>query len=127
LFGYLFVCYLFVCYLFGHICLLVCYVRMTIWCKLGALFVNFLWQVEPENRDVQRSRSGPLMSALGQKRASEHVQSMSALPPKADMDQHGRDVRFVPKANMPPGIRLSATTYAVVSLVAYSSGRKTLP
>ena len=24
--------------------------------------------------------------------------TMSALPPKADMDQHGRDVRFVPKA-----------------------------
>jgi hypothetical protein len=26
---------------------------------------------------------------------------MSALPPKADMDQHGRDVRFVPKADIP--------------------------
>jgi len=25
--------------------------------------------------------------------------SMSALPPKADIDQHGRDVRFVPKAD----------------------------
>jgi hypothetical protein len=25
---------------------------------------------------------------------------MSALPPKADMDQHGRDVRFVPKADI---------------------------
>ena len=25
---------------------------------------------------------------------------MSALPPKADMDQHGRDVRFVPKADV---------------------------
>jgi len=24
---------------------------------------------------------------------------MSALPPKADMDQHGRDVRFVPQAD----------------------------
>jgi hypothetical protein len=24
---------------------------------------------------------------------------MSALPPKAEMDQHGRDVRFVPKAD----------------------------
>ena len=24
---------------------------------------------------------------------------MSALPPKADMDQYGRDVRFVPKAD----------------------------
>ena len=26
---------------------------------------------------------------------------MSALPPKADMDQHGRDVRCVPKADIP--------------------------
>ena len=26
---------------------------------------------------------------------------MSALPPKADMDQHARDVRFVPDADMP--------------------------
>ena len=25
---------------------------------------------------------------------------MSALPPKADMDQHGRDVRFVPSADI---------------------------
>ena len=25
---------------------------------------------------------------------------MSALPPKADMDQHGCDVRFVPKADI---------------------------
>ena len=25
---------------------------------------------------------------------------MSALPPKADMDQHGRDVCFVPKADI---------------------------
>src|SRR6516225_2571021 len=90
------------------ICLLVCYVRMTIWCKLGALFVNFLWPVEPENWDVQRSRSGPLMSALGQKRTSRpvegmsalgqkqtsaHVRVMSALPPKADIGgplSHGR-------------------------------------
>ena len=42
----------------------------------------------------------PLMSALGQKRTSEQVRAMSALPPKADMDQYGRDVRFVPKADI---------------------------
>jgi hypothetical protein len=46
------------------------------------------------------SNPEPLMSALGQKRTSEHVQSMSALPPKADMEQHGRNVRFVPKADI---------------------------
>ena len=28
------------------------------------------------------------------------VERMSALPPKADMDQHRRDVRFVPKADI---------------------------
>jgi hypothetical protein len=38
----------------------------------------------------------PLMSALGHKRTSAHVRVMSALPPKADMGQHARDVRFVP-------------------------------
>src|SRR5262249_20420484 len=28
--------------------------------------------------------------------------AMSALPPKADIDQHGHDVRFVPKADIEP-------------------------
>ena len=40
------------------------------------------------------------MSALGQKRTSEHVRFMSALPPKADIGTHSRDVRFVPKADI---------------------------
>jgi len=40
------------------------------------------------------------MSALGQKRTSEHVQSMSALPPKADIGTQPCDVRFVPKADI---------------------------
>ena len=35
-----------------------------------------------------------------QKQTSAHVRVMSALPPKADIDQHGRDVRFVPKADI---------------------------
>jgi hypothetical protein len=30
----------------------------------------------------------------------ETLSPMSALPPKADMVQHDRDVRFVPKADM---------------------------
>ena len=42
------------------------------------------------------------MSALGQKRTSEYARPMSALPPKADMDQLGWDVRFVPKAGIGP-------------------------
>ena len=40
------------------------------------------------------------MSALGHKRTSQHVRVMSALPPKADMDQQGCDVCFVPKADI---------------------------
>ena len=40
------------------------------------------------------------MSTLGQKRTLRGVRPMSALPPKADVDQYGRDVRFVPKADM---------------------------
>jgi hypothetical protein len=36
-------------------------------------------------------------SALGQKRTSRRFQSMSALPPEADIVQHGGNVRFVPK------------------------------
>src|SRR5262249_48177271 len=40
------------------------------------------------------------MSVMGQKQTSGHVRVMSALPPKADMDQHGCDVRFVPKADI---------------------------
>jgi hypothetical protein len=37
---------------------------------------------------------------FGQKQTFSDVRRMSALPPKADMEQHGRDVRFVPKANI---------------------------
>ena len=40
------------------------------------------------------------MSALGQQQTLEKVRLMSALPPKPDMDHYGRDVRFVPKADI---------------------------
>src|SRR5262249_48084263 len=43
------------------------------------------------------------MSALGQKQTLQSVRPMSALPPKADMDQRGCDVRFVPKADIRHG------------------------
>ena len=46
------------------------------------------------------SKISALMSALGQKRTLRHVRVMSALPPKADMDQSGCDVRFVPIADI---------------------------
>jgi len=42
------------------------------------------------------------MSALGQKRTSEHVQSMSALPPEADIGTHPRNVCFAPIADISP-------------------------
>ena len=41
------------------------------------------------------------MSALGHKRTSEPVPSMSALPPKADITAAQTNVRFVPIADMP--------------------------
>jgi hypothetical protein len=37
---------------------------------------------------------------LGQKQTSEDIQSMSALPPKADIAEGDRHVRFVPKADI---------------------------
>ena len=40
------------------------------------------------------------MSALGQKQTFGCLCAMSALPPKADMDRYGRDVCFVPKADI---------------------------
>ena len=42
------------------------------------------------------------MSALRQKGTFSEVCATSALPPKADMDRHGHDVRYVPQ----PDIRL---------------------
>jgi hypothetical protein len=41
-----------------------------------------------------------LMSALGPKRTSLRVRSMSALPPKADIAESDWHVRFVPKADI---------------------------
>jgi hypothetical protein len=40
------------------------------------------------------------MSALGHKQTFGKVRPMSALPPKADIVQHDRDVRFVPIADI---------------------------
>src|SRR6516162_3162073 len=45
------------------------------------------------------SNPEPLMSALGQRQTSEHDWIMSALPPKADIADCYRHVRFVPKAD----------------------------
>ena len=40
------------------------------------------------------------MSALGQKRTSHQARVMSALPPKEDITERDRHVRFVPKADI---------------------------
>ena len=47
---------------------------------------------------LRRNIDQSSMSALGQKRTSGLVKSMSALPPKADIDRAHWDVRFVPVA-----------------------------
>jgi hypothetical protein len=50
------------------------------------------------------------MSALGQKQTSERVQSMSALPPKADIGTQSWNIRFV------PGKLMSGATGAIAAL-----------
>ena len=47
------------------------------------------------------------MSVLGHKRKWRHVRVMSALPPKMDIDRHEWQVRFVPKASIPPFIQVA--------------------
>ena len=42
----------------------------------------------------------PLMSALGQKQTSRRIRAMSALPPKADIGTHPRNVRFAPNGDI---------------------------
>src|SRR5262249_54282465 len=54
---------------------------------IGALFL------------CHKATNSRVMSALGQKRTLRGVRPMSALPPKADIAEHRRDVRFVPKAD----------------------------
>src|SRR5215469_6960388 len=49
---------------------------------------------------LHSSNSEPPMSALGQKRTLKGIHPMSALPPKVDIAQHRRHVRFVPKADI---------------------------
>ena len=45
------------------------------------------------------------MSALGRKRTLKRRHPMSALPPKVDIRQDNRDVRFVPKADIRRNLR----------------------
>ena len=55
------------------------------------------------------------MLALGQKRRLKRLRPMSVLPPKADIAEHGRHVRYVPKADiatMQQQIYLNSSTVA---------------
>ena len=57
---------------------------------------------------------GPIvMSAMSHKQTLADVHMMSALPLKADMDRHGHDVRFVPKAHINRGLSIK---FAVLCL-----------
>jgi len=69
---------------------------------------------------VQHSKIACSTSALGQKQTSRHFQSMSALPPRADMVQRNCDGRFVPKADI---LRRSKIVLFVVSHSIAASGR----
>jgi hypothetical protein len=48
---------------------------------------------------MRRNKNGELMSPLGQKQTLRPEISMSALPPKADIEWHSPDVRFGPQAD----------------------------
>jgi hypothetical protein len=56
---------------------------------------------------------GSPMSALGQKQTSRPELAMSALPPKADITERVRNVRFVPEADI--GHYYSITSSTAVS------------
>jgi hypothetical protein len=59
--------------------------------------------------------------ALGHEQTSRARALMSALPPKADIRQRNRDVRFVPKADIKFGLEVeeASTLYAANSLDRY--------
>jgi len=66
--------------------------------------------------------TAPLMSALGQKQTSGHVQSMSALPPKADITECDRHVRFVRKADSCAAAKASLYTLLIGPVAGKPSG-----
>ena len=76
---------------------------------------GFTFAVSPAPKDLRQGNDGhcaigwskklilnrePPMSAVGQKRAISSGRAMSALPPKADIDECDWHVRFVPKADI---------------------------
>jgi hypothetical protein len=73
------------------------------------------------NRLLRRNNPQDRMSALGQKRTSAHLRIMSALPPKADVDHDGRDVRFVPEAEV--GNLKGVMAVVVMAVANFSPGQ----
>jgi len=61
---------------------------------------------------VHHGKFWPPMSALGQKQTLEHVRVMSALPPKADMVEPGRDIRFGAKSGHWRGYSITSSAVA---------------
>jgi len=59
---------------------------------------------------------------MGQTRTFSGQAPMSALPPKADIDRHGRHVRFVPKADS-----CNAAQISQLSTIALAGGSKGSP
>jgi hypothetical protein len=63
------------------------------------------------------------MSVLGQKRTLRLVRLMSALPPKADIDEHDCHVRFVPKADIEYTVTGGNYVVAIAGIITRSGPR----
>jgi hypothetical protein len=61
---------------------------------------GFLSRETDSGVSLHGSSPEPLMSALGHKRTLGLVSLMTALPPKADIAQHGGNVRFVARSRL---------------------------
>jgi hypothetical protein len=75
-------------------------------CRLEpVLFDKIRFAQSRAAQSSRRGRRGEPMSAWGQKQTFRSAIAMSALPPKADMCGATTDVRFGPKADIPPFTR----------------------
>src|SRR5262249_53188391 len=76
----------------------------------GPTVINYIRDLRPAKRgltiNLRCKNPEPLMSALGQKQTSRHLQPMSALPPKADIHRSDWDVCFVSESDVSPYFRI---------------------
>ena len=70
---------------------------------------------------MQHRKVASAMSALGQKQTSRPLERMSALPPKADIYQHGRDVRFTLESGHHGSLAIFAAIRRASSVVSSSA------